>query len=196
MDKKEFNLLLPAITLIVIITGFLFALKVLMPKVAENQARIKAVNTDIAKAEAKLDSLRTAQSSMTKLSDVVNNILIAVPDSIDSPNLIVEIEAIASANKVGIASLSPPTDRNSGDINSSGSLSTGEESSSGLSVTVSAVGSFQDINNFISGIESSIRFSKITALTITSSQEGPLSVSISFDVYKRPVVSSSKGGTK
>lgn len=201
MNKKDFNLLFPLITAVVAVSGFLVSLKVLMPKVAVDQAKVSAAESDLAMAGAKLDSINSAEVSMTKLSEVVNNLLIAVPDSVNAPDLITEIAAIASANQVAINTLSPPSDNNSqtgstGSTAGKSSNKTADSGSSSLGVVVSVQGSFPNINNFISGIETSIRFSKITSLTISGSQEGSVTASISFDVYKRPAIISSIGGTK
>ena len=198
MNKKDSTLLLPAITIVIIISGFLVGLKILMPKVAEDQAKVQAAESDIARAQAKLDSINSAQNSMTKLADVVNNLLIAVPDTIDAPNLITEVAAIAAANQVAISTLSPPTNQNSqtGSAATAAAEAANSTAASSSAVSISVQGSFANINNFISGIETSIRFSKITSLTITGSQEGNLTASISFDVFKRPAITSSAGGIK
>jgi len=179
VNKKDSGIFLPSITLIIAIAGFIFGIKFLMPSIIDNQAKISAANEDIAAAQAKLDSIATANSTMTKLSDLVNNLLIAVPDNIDSPDLIAEIETIAGQNQVGMPSLTPPKA-----IDSTSAANAGK---SGLSVSVVVTGSFSNINNFISALESSIRFSKITSLTISSAVEGALSTTISFDVYSRPI---------
>lgn len=196
MNKKDMILLFPAIVIVVIIVGFLVSLKVLMPKVAEDQAKVSAAESDIDMAQAKLDSISGAEVSMTKMSDIVNNLLIAVPDSIDTPDLITEVAAIASANQVTINTLSPPSGRSnqSGAAVSGANVKAAVDSSVSSEVSISVQGPFPNINNFISGIESSIRFSKITNLTISSSQQGIVTASISFDVYKRPAITSIPGG--
>jgi len=198
MNKKDSTLLLPVVTIIIIIAGFLISLNILMPKVAEDQAKVQAADSDIERAQAKLDSINSAQSVMAKLPDIVNNLLIAVPDTIDTPDLITEVAAIAGANQVAIGTLSPPTNQSSqtgSAATASGEVTSGSTTNSSA-VSVSVQGSFSNINNFISGIETSIRFSKITSLTITGSQEGNLTASISFDVYKRPAITSSAGEIK
>ena len=194
MSEKGPNILLPAIAFIVVICGVLFAWKsgFIMPNIAENQAKIKAFDQDIASAQAKLDSLAGAETTMTKLSDIVNNLLISVPDTVNAPDLITEVAAIASANQVAITSLTPPTVQ----TNQTGSANIASASTSSLAVTMSVNGSFSGVNNFISGIESDIRYSRMTSLNMTASQEGVISASLSFDVYKRPAVSASSGGAK
>jgi len=192
VNKKDLNLLLPAATLIVAIAGFLISYKLLMPAIADNSAKISAYESDIGRAEEKLNSISTTEKSIAKISDLVNNLLIAVPDSVDSPDLITEIETIAVQNQVVLPSITPPEEIDSGSNTSAGGV-TGEASngSSGLAVNISVSGPFQNIYNFISALETSIRFSKITTLTITSSEEGTLGASITFEVYKRPSTTSS-----
>lgn len=175
MNKKDASLLLPAITLIVAIAGFLYSYNVLMPSVAENMTKIEAYDADIAKAQSKLDSIASANKSMAKLSDLVNSLLVAVPDSVDSPNLITEIESIAAQNQVALPSLAPPTE-----------ISTSTDTGEGLIVNLSISGSYANILNFVNALENSIRFSKITSLTFSASEDGSLSSSITYEVYRRP----------
>jgi len=190
MNKKELNLFLPAVALIVAISGFLVSCQLLMPAIAVNQAKISAYKTDINKAQEKLDSIGAADKSMVKISDLVSNLLIAVPDSVDAPNLITEIESIAAQNQVALSSISPPEDISLG---LSVEENEAQTNSSGLIANLAISGPFQNTYNFISAIESSIRFSKITSLTITSSEEGMLGTSIAIEVYKRPSVTASIG---
>lgn len=177
MNKKDMNLLLPAITMILAIAGYFVSSNLLIPPIKENSAKVQAFDSDIAKANEKLDSISAADKSMSDLSDLVNNLLIAVPDSINSPDLITEIETIASQNQVQLPSLSPPV--------SLGSTTSDVGVGSDYITSLSIVGSFQNVNNFINSLETSIRYSKINNLTLASTEDG-LTASISFSVYSRP----------
>lgn len=180
MSKKELNLLLPAAVIILAVASYLLCSNLLMPKISENSAKITAFDHDISAANQKLDSLSAADKSMSTLTDLVNNLLVAVPEGINSPDLITEIEAIANQNKVSLPSLSPPAS-----IGSSGSAS-----ADGLVTNLSVTGSFQNINNFINSLETSIRFSKINNLTLAASDSG-LTAAINFSVYSRLVAGNS-----
>ena len=180
MTKNDRNLVLPILTLVFAFVGFLIVYKFLMPGISENRAKSAAFDADITLAQVKIDSISVANKKIGNLSDLVSSLLIAVPDTIDSPNLIAEVETIASQNQVGLSSVSPPTETISG----SQSVKTGGQKN--LSVTVAVSGSFANLENFISGIESSIRFSRITGITMTSASNGQIAASISFQVYKRP----------
>lgn len=186
MNKRDSTILLPVLALLVIGAGYLVCSNLLLPSIFEDRAKITAADADISQARAKLDSINQADQSMTKLAADVNNLLLAVPDSVDTPNLITEVESIGVASGVSIPSLSPPT---SISISSSGS------SANGLATNVTLVGSFQGISTFINSLETSIRYSKITSLTISSSDSG-LSASITFNVFSRPALSeaSTSGG--
>lgn len=174
MSNENKNLLLPAIVLILIIASYFVCTNWLIPSIFENSAKIEALNKDIDSANKKLESLSKADKSMTQLSSVVNSLLIAVPDNINSPDLITEIEVIASQSQVALPSLSPPT-----------SLKSSVASAGGLSTSLTVTGSYQNINNFINALETSIRFSKINSITL-SSNDASLTASINFDVYNRP----------
>ena len=180
MNNENRNLLLPVVVVILGLASYLVCSYLLFPSIFENTSKIKALDTDIGNANQKIDSLSAADKSMTGLVDTVNNLLIAVPDSVNSPDLITEIEAIASQNQVTLPSLSPPT-----------SLSSGQSSvaAGGLSTSLSVIGSYQNINSFINALETSIRFSKINSLTLSANDTG-LSASLNFEVYNRPAADS------
>jgi hypothetical protein len=154
-----------------------------MPNIGENLAKLDAMDQDIAAANIKLNSISTADQSMTQFSYLVKNLFVAIPENVDSPDLITEIETIANQNQVSLPSLTPPTG-----IESTSS-STGS-ASSGLSTNLTVVGSFQNINNFINSLETSIRYSKVNNITI-SSGDSDLTAAINFNVYSRPVSATS-----
>lgn len=182
MNKKDMNLLLPAITLILAIAAYFVCSNLLIPPIKQNMAQITAFDQDIAKANGKLDSISAADKSMLELSDLVNNLLIAVPDNINSPDLITEIEAIANQNQVQLPSLSPPI--------SIAANAASNTSAPGYVTNLSILGSFQNISSFINSLETSIRYSRINNLSLSSTDEG-LTASINFSVFSRPVVASS-----
>jgi Tfp pilus assembly protein PilO len=175
VDKKENSLFLPLIALLISVTVFFLSWKILIPSIVDNQAKIKAHNIDIGLAEAKIQSLTDAKKKIASISGLVNQLLVAIPEDVDTPDLIAEIETIAALNQVILPSISPPVgDNQSGD------------SANGLSATISVSGGFTNIYNFISSLENSIRFLKITSLSISSSDTSLLNATITFDVYKRP----------
>jgi hypothetical protein len=183
MNKKESNLLLPLVIIILSITSFLISNYILMPNINKNLAKISAYNKDIDAANAKLDSISVAEKSITQLSSMVNDLLIAVPVGVNSPDLITEIEIIANQSAVALPNLSPPESIN---------LDTASSLSPGLVTNLTAVGSFQNVNNFINSLEKSIRFSRINNLTM-SANDSSVTATISFDVFSQSVNSSDEG---
>lgn len=179
MSKEEKGLLLPAISIILSIILFFVSWKMLMPSIADNQSKIKAHEADIVLAETKTQSLIEANKRIGSMSGLVNNLLVAIPENADAPNLIAEIESIALANQVLLPSIAPPG------INEQLS---GSDSNS-FSTTISVTGSFGNINNFINGLENSIRFLKINTLSLSSGEDKSLNATITFEVYKRPELS-------
>jgi len=180
MNDENKNLLLPVVVIILAVASYIVCSNLLFPSIFENTSRIKALDTDISNANQKLDSLSAADKSMTALATTVNGLLIAVPDSINSPDLITEIETIANQNQVALPSLTPPTSLSVGGASASTPTSTG-----GLSTSLTVTGTYQNINGFINALETSIRFSKINSLTI-SANDTALTASINLEVYSRP----------
>lgn len=175
-DEKK-GIFLPVLVLVLSIAMFFVSYQYLMPSVVENMAKSKALDSDISLAQTKITSISTADKTMTRLTDLINSLFIAVPDSVDTPNLITEIESIATANSVLVSGITPPVD--------SKTTAKTSTSTSGLTVNISLTGTFQNIEGFINSLENSIRFSKINSLVITASKDNNLAASLSFEVYKR-----------
>lgn len=176
MNKEDRSLFLPVLALLIAIIAFFVSWKMLMPQIADNQAKIKAYDADIELAELKTASLSDANKKIASMSGLVNQLLVAIPEGVNSPDLIAEIETIAAVNQVLLPSISPP----GADEQSS------EGSPDSSSTTISVSGGFTNIYNFISSLENSIRFLKITSLSISSTEVDNLSATITFDVFKRP----------
>lgn len=181
MSKKDTILMLPALAIIVSIGAYLLAVNFLLPDIFTTQAKIQAYDVDIEKAQAKLTSISESTDSILKLSSTVNAILLAVPDSVDAPNLITEVESMAAVNGLALPNISPPTVSSSAEP---------DNDLTGLTTTLTVMGSFQNVSNFINALETSIRYSKIKSVTMNVSEDG-LNTTITFEVYKRPAVSSS-----
>jgi Tfp pilus assembly protein PilO len=176
MNKEDRSLFLPVLALLIAIIAFFVSWKMLMPQIADNQAKIKAYDADIELAELKTASLSDANKKIASMSGLVNQLLVAIPEGVNSPDLIAEIETVAAVNQVLLPSISPP----GADEQSS------EGSPDSSSTTISVSGGFTNIYNFISSLENSIRFLKITSLSISSTEVDNLSATITFDVFKRP----------
>lgn len=176
MNKKDTILMLPALAIILSIGAYIISVNLLLPDIFKDSAKIEAYDKDIESAQVKLSSISESESAINKLSSTVNALLLAVPDSVDSPNLITEIETIAAANGVALPNISPP-------------VSTQTASSDGLLTNITVVGSFQGVTSFVNALETNIRYSKLQSLSISSS-ENTLSATIAFEVYKRQRVSS------
>jgi Tfp pilus assembly protein PilO len=169
--------MLPALAIILSIGAYIISVNLLLPDIFQNSAKIEAYDEDIKAAQTKLSSISESENAINKLSTTVNALLLAVPDSVDSPNLITEIETIAAANGVALPNISPPISAEATDA------------SNGLSTNITVVGSYLGITNFINALETNIRFSKLQSLAISNS-ENTLTATIAFEVFKRQKVSS------
>jgi len=176
MNKEDRSLFLPVLAFLIAIIAFFVSWKILMPQIADNQAKIKAYDADIELAELKTASLSDANKKIASMSGLVNQLLVAIPEGVNSPDLIAEIETIAAVNQVLLSSISPP----------GAGEQTSDSSPDSSSTTISLSGGFTSIYNFISSLENSIRFLKITSLSISSTEVDSLSATITFDVFRRP----------
>lgn len=183
MKKRSNSALYGIIAFLIIAGSFGYSWKVIVPQYQENQSSLDQADNETRAAKLKLESLKTAKTSLDQLGDIVNQMFIAIPEDKDTPNLITELEAVAAKQNIVLPSIQI-SDSLSG---SATAIANGEVSSSNaISVSLSVEGSFQDLHNFIAALEKDIRFMNITSVSLTKASEtGNMSLSIELEVYQR-----------
>ncbi|MDD4877134.1 MAG: type 4a pilus biogenesis protein PilO [Dehalococcoidales bacterium] len=186
MKKKSNNAFYAGVTVIIVISSFLYTWKFIIPKFSDNKSKSAQLDVDISSASKKLDSLKKAQTTLTQLGDIPTQLSVAVPEDKDMPNLITELEAIAAKYKIVLPTIS---------VNDSGAAAAGSLASStptspnAVTIDISAPGSFEGITGLIADLEKDIRFMNIKTVSITSTKDDTgtiiTSVSLQIEAYKR-----------
>ena len=195
MKKKTNSALFAAITVIIVGASFFYTWKMIIPKYSEDRAKSASLDASIADANKKLDSLKKAQTTLTQLGDIPTQLSVAVPESKDMPNLITELEAIATKNgmifpTIAVADNSAATATPASGTTPVAATSTGNS----ITISIAAPGSFDKITSLISDLEKDIRFMNIKNVSISSSTDdkgvNTMNVSLQIEAYKRTSVAS------
>lgn len=193
--KRSNNVINIFIAVIIAAGSFAYSWKFILPDYQKNEQKLATTTAEIKNAKTKLESLKTAQGSLSDLGDLVNQMLIAVPADKDTPNLITELEAVTAKYKIALPTIQI-TD------GAAGSATTAAASSSSIgsvSVSFSVNGSFDNIQKLIYDLEHDIRFMNVQSVSLTSASSeksgGQMSMSLQLTAFKRADTSLSPGAT-
>jgi Tfp pilus assembly protein PilO len=181
-DSSALNLLAVILTIGLLVVSW----KLISPSYAANTQKLKTLDVEVANAQSKLQSLDKTRSDLSSIDSAYNIISVAVPDGTDEPNLITELEAIAVKNGIAL-----PTISISSDSAGAASVTTGAEASTlptvgtPISISLSVAGSFDQLNDFITTLEKSVKFFNIQDMNYAFSEEGGLSLSLNIRAYSR-----------
>ena len=182
-----------AVTLILVIAfaSFFVSWKLLIPKYQKNQLRLKTLELEIVKANEKLESLRLAKKDIEDLGLIYDQMYVAMPKDTDEPNVISELEALASVNSLSIPGIQ---------INDSASLGSPSEAalpgaaSNAVNISFSVIGTFENISKLTKSIEEDLKFMNIKNLTLSSSSAG-IAASYQIEAYKAAGAQTFSSGT-
>jgi Tfp pilus assembly protein PilO len=185
--KKNNSGLMAALTFLIVVASFIFTWRFVIPDYTSKKQAIAQTDLEITNEQAKFDSLNTTKASLNQLGDLVNQMLVAVPSDKDAPNLITELEAIASKHNTTIPSINI--------VDSASAAGTASSSSSPVTISFAVCGAFDDMHTLVSALESDLRFMNIQNITLTqqaagsagdtSSCSGKLSLSLQLQAFKR-----------
>lgn len=201
------------IAVILTIAVLVLAWKMVLPAYYSHKSNLDSLSQEVDAAKTKLDSIEKSKSELNAIKPITDQLLVAVPKGPDEPDLISELEAIAIKNNIVLPSITIDTQSSESEQGSSASSSnetmqqsaatpatvsttentaessvTANESSSGapILITLSVSGSFDNLNNFMTGLENSVRFMNITGLTYgTDTETGDLTLSLQIEAYQR-----------
>ena len=166
--------------------SFLYAWKFVVPDYQKNLEGIERTNKEIDLAKVKLESLQKTKNSLNQLGDVVDKLFLAVPADKDAPNLITELEAIATKYDTIIPSIEANDSTGLANPSAGNTAVSPAPSSNAIMVSFSVQGSFENLNKMISTLENDIRFTNIKSLTFAVTPDNKeTSLAIQMEVYKR-----------
>lgn len=174
-SSSQLNLLAVLLTVGMVIISW----QIISPSYHANTQKINALDSEITNAQAKLDSLDEARKGLSSIDSAYNIISVAVPDNTDEPNLITELEAIATKHNIVLPSISI----------SAGSSANSEETviqaGSPITISISVSGKFDQLNDFITDLEKSVKFFNIKNMNYAYGEDGILSLSLSIQAHSR-----------
>jgi len=192
--KKSNSFVFVILLLFLTVGAFYYSWKYIVPSYGENRAKSASLDTDIANATKKLDSLKKAQTSLTQLGDIPTQLSVAVPEDKDMPNLITELEAVAAKYgmilpTISVSNGSTATTSGTAVAPVASSSDTSGNSGNTITVAIASPGSFENITGLIAALEKDIRFMNIKSVTISSSEGKAgttgLTVALQIEAYKR-----------
>lgn len=198
------------IAVMLTIAVLVLAWKMVLPGYFSHRNNLSSLENEVNAAKIKLDSIEKSKAELSAIKPIADQLLVAVPEGADEPDLISELEAIAIKNNIVLPSISIGSDTgeqtaesntsasaNSNAANSAPSASQDSstaasdpsvETTSGAPIVIafSVEGSFENLNNFIAGIEKSVRFMNIVGLTYgTDSESGGNTLALQIEAYQR-----------
>ena len=188
MRKKTNTALFAAIAVLIVLGSFYYTWKMIIPKYTQDRAESASLDTSIADANKKLDSLKKAQTTLNQLGDIPTQLSVAVPEGKDMPNLITELEAIATKNGMILPTISVSDGTSATPASGTAPVAS---TSTGNSITISIAtpGSFESITSLIADLEKDIRFMNIQSVSISSTTDDKgvqtMSVALQIEAYKR-----------
>lgn len=184
MDRAKNGMPSGVIAVLISIAFFLVSWLWLLPQYKQNEADFAKVDYEVTAAKDKLDSLKSAQSTLNDLGGTLDSMFVAIPKDQDSGNVITTLEAIAVANKTYIPSFQ---------ITDSGASALGGSvkpvTSGTVSVVFSTSGTFEGLNAFVKSIESNLKIFNIKSLTVSSGDKG-MNMTVQLDAYVQKNISS------
>ncbi|MDO8444407.1 MAG: hypothetical protein Q7S80_02805 [bacterium] len=189
-SKKPKSSSFAAVFLVAI--AFLVSWLLLAPQYKQNQADAAQVSYEVDAVKGKLESLKTAQSTIDSLGGTVDSMFVAIPKDQDSGNIITTLEAIASANKAYIPSfqISSGTSTTTDATTSATSAEEQDTSSNIVAVSFSVSGDFAGLTAFVKGVENNLKFFNVKSLTIASDDKGTLAMTLQLEAYTQDNTSS------
>jgi hypothetical protein len=187
------NRILPVIFILAAIgIGFFYIDPMWTGQIAQEKQQIASYNSALAAASTftqKEDQLIAQQNSIPPAN--LTRLESFLPDGVNNVQLILDLNTLAQKSGVTLSDFSVAGNSNAAPSNSvagaSEGVNQGPASSGGtvgsLTISVSALGSYQAFRTFLAATEQSLRLMDVTALTLSSSATGVYTYGITFRIY-------------
>lgn len=191
------------VAVILTIGVLVLAWKMVLPGYFSHKANLDNLTSEVEAAKIKLESIEKSKAELSAIQPITDQLLVAVPKGPDEPDLISELEAIAIKNSIVLPaiSISSELEGSTGETTVTTTAATpasegiegpvvaevaAEPSGTPITISLSVTGSFEDLNNFITALEQSVRFMNITGLTYGLNEEGGgNSLALQIEAYQR-----------
>ncbi len=181
METKKKSMLPGFLSVFIVIVAFLLSWLLIVPQYKQNQANAAQADHDLTAVKNKLDSLKTAQSTLDTLGSTVDSMFVAIPTDQDTGNIITTLEAIAATNKVYIPGFQISGGNSSTTAGTAGQ--TQGTSPNTVSVSFSISGDFAGLTGFVKAVEHNLKFFNVKSLTLASGDNGAMSLTLQLEAY-------------
>lgn len=156
-----------------LVAGFLgyFLIWPVYQEVARTQAEIEGIETDIQEGERYFAELKKTSEELEKYQDQISTVKSALPERFYPPHLYDFFQKITSRHGLLLGGMT----------HSIGSL--GDSEIQQIQINLSISGSYSAIKNFLSYLQSSVRFFSIGNISISSEGGEPFGCSLNISTY-------------
>jgi Tfp pilus assembly protein PilO len=151
--------------------------------IAETKAAIAADDQalEAAKAYSAQQNALASDRNKIKATDIAQ-LIAFLPDSVDNVGLILDLNALAARSGLSLSNIDVRT--NTGSTASSGATaSAAMDPISSVDLSLSAVGTYASLENFLTGIEKSQRILDVRDIVVKGSETGVYSYDIILRLY-------------
>ena len=150
--------------------------------IAATQASIK-VDTQALAAASSYSARQNQLASERNAIDPANlsRLTTLLPDSVDNVGIILDLNALAA--KVGLSLSSADVSAPSSNTNAPATVSAGTAPVGSVDLVLSAVGTYSALQQFLSGVESSLRLLDVQNLSVKGSDTGVYTYQITLRLY-------------
>lgn len=145
-------------------------------KVVEAQKVVKKADMQLQEEQEELDNLRELSQSLEDMSIEMDSVKQVLPNGIAVPELLTNLEAIATHSEVTFNGISVSSQENIAKNVAEGEKSAAPTGVQTLPVTVSITGDYLNVKRYLTDIESNMRLLDVNS--ITSSGEGIFDISM------------------
>jgi len=165
-QSKSNSQILIAMAVLITAACFWFSWKSIIPQYQTNKATLDTIKQQNVVNDQKVKSYNKAKETLDGAKSTVEDLKVAIPEDKDIPNLISELEKIASAYGTYIPSIQ---------ITDSGSTT--------MTVAFSITGSITGMGKFIKDLENDLKVFNLKSITATPAAEG-MQLSLQIETYK------------
>lgn len=156
--------------------------------VATAKARIASYDSALNAAERFSENEAMLETKRSQIpADELDRLYAFLPDSVNNVELILDLDALAKRSGITLSNFTTSEVPNDSTSNSgkTSSLATTASASpiDSLTLSVSAVGSYDSFRSFLAGIEQSLRPLDVEAITVSNSETGVYTYTLTLKFY-------------
>ena len=142
--------------------------------------KLDAKAKEVTELNDKITTLKSLQSQFTQASDTVEKLQLAIPSTDQMPEIMVQIETMASESGLRVNSIQPAKETTAGNV---------AESKASVPVTVSLQGDYPGLYTFLTKMEKDIRPMNVKSINIATATKEETSVvnfTLNLEILKAP----------